>query len=95
MTLKPKDLLDLTIYEPDSGAVSIRDYFRRLLTELWNEEAGFSGKRPFGNSGWQIDLQVALIKAGAPFGAVDEDGCFAEDGVEDFDAFILRCIKKL
>lgn len=95
MALSPEDILDLPISERDTGATSIRDYLQKLLRTLWNEGEGFSGKRPFGNSGWQTELQVALIRAGLPFGTLDEDDYFEDDGPEDFDAFILRCIEAL
>ena len=33
--------------------LTVKDYLKTLLHTLWDEEDGFSGKRPFGNSGWQ------------------------------------------
>jgi hypothetical protein len=54
--------------------VSIREYLCELLTTLWNEGEGFSGKRPFGNSGWYLDLFRPLIVAGAIAGELSEDG---------------------
>jgi hypothetical protein len=54
--------------------VSIREYLCALLTQLWSEGEGFSGKRPFGNSGWEYDLYHALIKADAVEGELDGDG---------------------
>lgn len=56
----------------DNG--TIRQYLYALLSTLWEEEEGFSGKRPFGNSGWKYDLYGPLIKAGILKGELDGDG---------------------
>ncbi len=63
------------IVEGDNGPVTLREYFHALLSTLWHEEEGFSGKRPFGNSGWQGDVYRPLAKAGYVTG--DEDGYVA------------------
>jgi len=48
-------------FNSDAGDnLTVRDYFYNLLRTLWIEEEGFSGKRPFGNSGWQYDIYNAL-----------------------------------
>lgn len=46
----------------DNGTV--RQYLYALLSTLWQEGEGFSGKRPFGNSGWECDLYKALASGG-------------------------------
>lgn len=43
---------------------TLRKYLRDLLWELWNTTADFSGKRPFGDSGWEFDIYTELVKAG-------------------------------
>lgn len=43
------------------------------MRTLWSETEGFSGKRPFGNSGWEFDLYKPLVEAGAIKGKI-EDG---------------------
>jgi hypothetical protein len=60
--------------ENDAKAATIRDYLVTALATLWSEGENFSGKRPFGNSGWEWDLLVPLITAGAITGTLDEDG---------------------
>ncbi len=67
-------ILDLELERNDAKAKTVRDYFKALLKRLLTEEEGFSGKRPFGNSGWTRDLQVPLIKAGIVKGSLDDDG---------------------
>lgn len=54
--------------------VSIREYLCELLSTLWKEGESFSGKRPFGNSGWDYDLFEPLIRAGVINGSLDPDG---------------------
>jgi hypothetical protein len=55
--------------------VSVREYLIELLRALWIEGERFSGKRPFGNSGWEYDLYKPLIEGGFVEGQLDEDGC--------------------
>ncbi len=66
--------LDVEFDFEDYGAITVRQYLRMLLTTLWEEGEGFSGKRPFGNSGWEYDLYRPLIKAKFIGGQLDEDG---------------------
>lgn len=60
-------------YLPE-GVTTIRDYLIRLLSDVWKEEEGFDGKRPFGNSGWTYDLITPLLRAGLVEGKLDADG---------------------
>ncbi len=67
-------ILDVEINDDDSGAETIREYFKALLVALFEEGEGFSGKRPFGNSGWEYSLMAGLIKSGHVKGELDHDG---------------------
>ncbi len=67
--------LDVELHENDAGAPDVRSYLASLLETLLNEEEGFSGKRPFGNSGWIHDLRGPLQDAGYP---VDQPGFWGE-----------------
>ncbi|MBF6277015.1 hypothetical protein [Nocardia nova] len=67
----------------DAEADTIRGYLIALLATLWREEEGFSGKRPFGNSGWRFDLYAALGHAGHIRASFDDDGY-----LEDVDAIV-------
>lgn len=49
--------------ENDAGATSVRQYFKLLLFTLWMEGECFSGKHPFGNSGWKREVTKALVLA--------------------------------
>lgn len=72
--MMPAEILALPMQANDAGATTVRGYLIRLLAELWNEGEGFSGKRPFGNSGWEYDLYLPLIKAGVVDGSLDDNG---------------------
>lgn len=67
-------ILALPMQHNDADASTIRDYLKALLLQLLLEGEGFSGKRPFGNSGWEHDLHKPLITAGLVEGALDEHG---------------------
>lgn len=45
----------------DAEASTIGEYLIELLRTLWAEGEGFSGKRPFGNSNWELELYHALV----------------------------------
>ncbi len=76
-----KDLLDMKIKTTDFPYRStIRGFLKNLLSTLWLEGEEFSGKRPFGNGGWQYDIYHPLVEHGYISGVFDEDGC-----IEDFD----------
>lgn len=42
--------------------MTIKAYLKLLLIELFEENECFSGKRPFGNSGWECDVYDALVE---------------------------------
>ena len=84
----------------DAGASTIGEYLLKLGYEAWVQEEGFSGKRPFGNSGWKHEVAQSLVLDEVVAGEVLEDGevdVFSYDmGVVDelvYDAFLE--IKKL
>ncbi len=56
----------------DAGASTIGEYLGELLSTVWREQDEFSGKRPFGNSGWTYDIEVALADAGLIEGTRNE-----------------------
>lgn len=89
------NVLDLEMSGNDAGAANIRDYLKALLLELWREGEGFSGKRPFGNSGWRYDLYIPLVKAGLVTGTFDSDGCLEECDDAAADKIITEAIKAL
>jgi hypothetical protein len=93
--MKSKQVLDIPMEENDAGAETIRGYLKALLASVWIEEEGFSGKRPFGNSGWKNDVCIALVKAGAVAGKFDHNGYLEECDREKADQIILDAIEEL
>lgn len=73
-------MLEIPINTDMSDVVTVKDYLWKLLSTMWFEQEGFSGKRPFGDSGWDFDIYQALIAGGAIEGTLDEDGCI--DNIE-------------
>jgi hypothetical protein len=51
--------------ENSGQAKSVWEYLIKLLTTLIDEGECFSGKRPFGDSGWEYELKAALVAGGA------------------------------
>ena len=90
-----EDVLCLPMGDNDARAATIREYLKALLRQLWDEKEGFSGKRPFGNSGWDFDLMIPLIKAGVIDGSFDEDGLVNECDTEAGDTVIADAISLL
>jgi len=95
MTPTPQQVLDLELPDNDSGASTVRGYLVALLALLWEHQEGFGGKRPFGNSGWQYDLYVPLMKAGFITGKLDEDGYAEEMDNAAGDRLIMAAIQHL
>lgn len=63
---------------------------------------GFSGKRPFGNSGWGEDIAFALVKAKIIKGKIytEEDEDDIDQYLDDYDSktlniIIRKCIEAL
>lgn len=80
------DVLNCEMEQPnDAQAATIRDYLKALLLAVWDEAEGFSGKRPFGNSGWMYDVYASLERAG--LARTDDDS--------NADALVRDAIKAL
>jgi len=87
---------DITFFSEDlNKELTVKDYLKELLKRLWLEKECFSGKRPFGNSGWDYDLEKALVIAKVIKGKFDEDGEIEESDDKKFNKTILKCIESL
>lgn len=92
----PRTVLNLPMQQPnDADTATVRGYLVALLAELWREGEGFSGKRPFGNSGWDYDLYEPLIRADLIRGGFDEDGYVEDVDSEAGDRLIAAAIQEL
>jgi hypothetical protein len=88
------DILSIPMEENDAKASTIGEYLVTLLATVWEEE-GFSGKRPFGNSGWKSDVYAALIKANAVQGKLDEDGYVESIDRKKANSIVEEAIQKI
>lgn len=66
----------------DAGARTVGQYLAELLLKVWQHGEGFSGKKPFGNSGWEWDIYAALGQANIVAITLDEDG-FIDDMTDE------------
>lgn len=97
-----QEVLDTPMQDNDAGASTVRDYLKALLFALWEEGEGFSGKRPFGNSGWYSELAFPLVRAKIIKGKIytEEDGDEIDQYLDDYDSralnsIIRKCIEAL
>jgi len=79
----PRAVLDTPMQENDAGAATVGEYLVALLRQLWSDGSEFSGKRPFGNSGWDNELAEALVRAGLVKGVIDPE--WGLSSVNDFE----------
>jgi hypothetical protein len=82
-------------HDNDAEASSVREYLVRLLATVWREGEGFSGKRPFGNSGWEWELYAALVRGKFVSGEFDSDGYLEDVDTDKADELILEAIREL
>ena len=93
-----ENILHLPMGDNDTDAATVGEYLGLLLSTLWLQADGFSGKRPFGDSDWQYEVYAALGKAGIIDITFDEDGYIDElsqDEIYKADELILQAIKKM
>src|SRR5271157_4235411 len=79
--------------EGDLGEQTLVDYLKSLLETMWQEGEGFSGKRPFGNGGWQFDVYRALVRTDLVEGLI-KDGELVNCDTKAGDALVLAVIKR-
>ena len=93
--LEDKSILDIEISGgsgPFNEPVTLKQYFKALLIQLVVEGERFSGKRPFGNGGWEFDLYAALIQASYVEGTLDEYNYVEECDTSTADAVLIDAI---
>ena len=64
--LTGKMVLSVPMLPNDAEAKTVREYLVALARTVWEEGEGFSGKRPFGNSGWEHEVYNSLEAFGLP-----------------------------
>ena len=82
-----------TRFKSDIGdSETIRQYLYQLLRSVWRENEEFSGKRPFGNSGWQYDVYKALVDGGYVSAEFSDSGEILHIDEREADEFVLDLI---
>lgn len=94
-TPTPAQVLATPMGQNDSGAATVHDYLIALLAMLWQEREEFNSKRPFGNSGWESDLDRALLRAGYVAGELDNEGYVEDVDTDAVDRLIAEAIQSL
>jgi hypothetical protein len=89
MTADPKAL---EVIVPGEN-LTLRDYFKKILLTLWQEQEMFSGEHPFGNSGWTIDVATALVRGGFIEGIFDEHGSLEKWDESLFSSYVSELIQ--
>ena len=85
-------VLSYPMIDNDADAETVGHYLYSLLWMVWQHGEGFSGKRPFGNSGWECDLYKPLIQGGFVKGDLDEDGYVNAVDTKSANKLIFDCI---
>lgn len=67
------EALDLRFDPEGWKQITIRDYLCKLLVQVWSDGESFSGKRPFGYSGWERSIYKPLVMNGFIEGTYDEE----------------------
>jgi len=88
--------LALSFYHRDLDEdFTVRGFLQKLLHTLFEQYDGFSGKRPFGSSGWDSDMEVAFVKAGFIEGTLTDDEYEDLETSEGYEDLIHACIDAL
>ena len=90
------EILKLKFYSKDlDRKITIKKFFQELLLTLFKEKEMFNSKRPFGNSDWDCDLIICLIKNNVIYGKLDEDDYIEDYDWEHYDSVLEKLIKSL
>lgn len=89
-------VLDITFEAMDlNKTLSVKGYLKELLFTLITEQEGFSGKRPFGESGWTHGMEKALVENKLIDGELDQDGYLERSDSKAFIRMMIGAIKEL
>jgi hypothetical protein len=90
-----EEILNIELVGHPGGTKTIREAFAFIAADVWREGEGFSGKRALGNSIWQNDIYLSLVKAGAVKGLLDEYGDLDECDYDAADELVLDAIMSM
>lgn len=87
-----ENVLDTEINIGDDFRGTLREFFVELAIKVWVEEEGFSGKRPWGNSGWKNDVYAELVRNGVLPGVINEYEELENVDKKEADALIVELL---
>lgn len=77
------------------NAPTVGVFLVSMLGQLWKERHLFDGKRPYGDSSWNLDVYASLGKAGLIECTFDEDGYIETVNDELADELVAEAIASL
>lgn len=89
------EILDYPWEFDDVEASNIKEYLEALLLHLWEEGEGFSGKRPFGNSGWEYDIYHPLVVMKCVEGEISENDDLLSINEEQANDLVFNLIEHI
>ena len=87
--------LDTSFESMDIGTVTARAYLKRLLHDLLMKGESFSGKRPWGNSGWEHELAMPLSIAGVIDADIEDERYAYPKDEDDYKAALAALVEAL
>lgn len=87
-----QEVLDLALPPNDSEASTVRGYLITLLSVIWTDGGDL---KPFGNSGWQNDIYIPMVRAGWISGEFIDDYYVKKIDHVAGDALIGTAIRRL
>lgn len=88
------ELLHCPMIQPNDGdAATVGEFLGLLLSTLWLQNEGFSGKRPLGNSDWQDQVYTSMIDGAFIEGIVNKWGEVEPVNYVAADELVLQAIR--
>lgn len=73
-------------HKNDNGtSTTVGEYLCKLLTKLLTDVEGFDGKKPYGNSGWELEILESLNEYGY---------LYAQSGSDDYGSVEFTSAEK-
>ena len=96
MELKKILELPVMVYGTPDETLPLKDFLYGLNELLLEDPDSFSGKRPYGNSGWKFEIYKTFIKAGLVPGKIDSAGYLKYvDKLEAYKFLLNNVLKPL
>ena len=88
-------ILSCPMQDNNAEANTINQYLIALADSVWEQDESFSGKRPFGNSGWKYEIYEALARNGFIKCTLYDEGDIDDIDTAEGDKLISLAIETL